>query len=255
MHDTKDLLESMRYSIQQTIPLGKIGIAFSGGVDSTLLAKLCSDLKFDLVLLTIGFSKSHDILFAQQVNQTLSYKHHILEIDSTEFDDTVQNIEKIISVDNLSWIENGIAFYYISKLANSLGIDNIVTANGIDELFCGYNAYREVADQIDFLSTMVDRKITNELDMLNAINNVTSIFTVKSFQPFLSAPFINFAKQLPFSCKIHGTDDLMRKHIIRDAAYSIDIPKLSCFKPKKAMQYGSLIHKKLLKSKFHDRSF
>ena len=255
MYDTKDLLKSMKCSIQHTLPSGKIGIAFSGGVDSTLLAKLCSDLKFDLVLLTIGFNKSHDILFAQQVNQTLSYEHHILEIDSTEFDNTIQDIKKIISFDNLSWIENGIAFHYISKLANSLGIVNVVTANGIDELFCGYNAYREVANQIDSLSAMMDRKITNELDMLNAINNITSVFAVKSFQPFLSIPFIDFAKRLPFSCKIYGTDDLMRKHIIRDAAQSIDIPEFSCFKPKKAMQYGSLIHKKLLKSKFHDKSF
>ena len=49
----------------------------------------------------------------------------------------------LIKTDNLSWNENSIAFYYVSKLAKSLGISTVVTANGIDELFCGYNSYRE----------------------------------------------------------------------------------------------------------------
>ena len=67
-----------------------------------------------------------------------------MEIDSNTFPDISTKIHKTIKTENLSWNENCIAFYYVSKLAKSLELDTVITANGIDELFCGYNAYREV---------------------------------------------------------------------------------------------------------------
>ena len=49
--------------------------------------------------------------------------------------------------------------------------------------------------------------------------------------------------------KIKDKDDLVRKHIVRKLAISIGVPEESALKLKKAMQYGSLIHKNLLKVK------
>ena len=81
----KKLLENITTSISETVKVKKIGIAFSGGVDSTLISKICSDMNFDVTLLTIGFSESHDILFAKHVNEFLKYPHHVLEIDPDTF--------------------------------------------------------------------------------------------------------------------------------------------------------------------------
>ena len=139
----KQLLDNIKNSISETVKVKKIGIAFSGGVDSTLISKICSDMNYDVTLLTIGFPESHDILFAKEVNEFLKYPHHVLEIDSDTFPDISSKINQMIKTDNLSWNENCIAFHYVSKLASSLDLDTVVTANGIDELFCGYNAYRE----------------------------------------------------------------------------------------------------------------
>ena len=46
------LLENIKNSISDVVPKKKIGIAFSGGVDSTLVSKICTDMGFDVVLLT-----------------------------------------------------------------------------------------------------------------------------------------------------------------------------------------------------------
>ena len=140
----EDLLEHIRTSISNTVKEERIGIAFSGGVDSTLVSKICADMEYDITLLTIGFSESHDISFAKKVNEFLNYDHRILEINPETFRDVSKKIHNIINTENLSWNENCIAFYYVSKLAQSLDLHTVVTANGIDELFCGYNAYREV---------------------------------------------------------------------------------------------------------------
>ena len=96
---------------------------------------------------------------------------------------------------------------------------------------------------------MMDAKLDNELKMMKAVNSVASEFGVKILQPLLSEIFIRFAKTVPLSEKIHDKYDLTRKHAIRKAAIQAGVPELSANKRKKALQYGSKIHKNLLKSR------
>lgn len=246
----KKLLENIQNSISETVSKKKIGVAFSGGVDSTLISKICFEMNYDITLLTIGFTDSHDILFAKEVNSFLKYPHHILEINPETFADITTKIHETIKTENLSWNENCIAFYYVSKLANSLNLDTVITANGIDELFCGYNAYREAFSGGESqIMEVMNTKLDNELKMMKAVNLIASEFKVQILQPLLSATFIEYAKTIPISEKIHDSEDLYRKHIIRKLASEIKIPEISYTKRKKALQYGSKIHKALLKTK------
>ena len=244
------LLENIKDAIEKTVPKNKVGIAFSGGVDSTLLSKIIHDMEYDFTLLTVGFSQSHDILFAKEVNEQLNYPHKILEIEPEPFEKITKEINQKIKTENLSWNENCIAFYYVSRLAQSLNIDTVVTANGIDELFCGYNAYRDVvSDGESKVLELMDSKLENELQMMKAVNMIASEFKVKIIQPLLSSEFIDFAKTIPLDQKILDSEDLMRKHAIRKLAKDIGVPEISYSKRKKALQYGTKIHRKLLKTR------
>jgi len=246
----KQLLDEMQNAVKSTVTDKKIGVAFSGGVDSTLLAKLVKDLGYDIHLLTIGFHDSHDINFAKEVNQILSFPHRVSEIDPEKFKDVSQKINHTIKSDNLSWNENSIAFYYVAELAQKNGLKTVVTANGIDELFCGYNSYREAIEKgEDEVVKMMNEKLKNEGEMMVAINAVTAEFDVTMIQPFLSPSFVDYAKKIPISEKIHGPDDMKRKHAIRELAMDYGIPEVAAQKQKKALQYGSQIHKSLLKSR------
>ena len=246
----EQLLTEMQNAVKDTVSDKKIGVAFSGGVDSTLLAKIVKDLGYEVHLLTIGFHDSHDINFAKEVNQILNFSHSISEIDPGKFKEITEKIHQIIKSDNLSWNENSIAFYYVAELAQKNGLKTVVTANGIDELFCGYNSYREAIEAgEDEVVRMMNEKLENEKEMMVAINAVTAEFGVKMIQPFLLPNFIEYAKKIPISEKIHGPDDIQRKHPVRELAMDYGVPEVAAQKRKKALQYGSQIHKSLLKSR------
>ena len=242
------LHEQIILAIENMIKPQKIGVAFSGGVDSSLMAKICSDLGFEVTLLTLGFESSHDIEFSKKIAGLLRLKHITYAIEEEQFQQIAKETQNEISTDNLSWNENCIAFHYVSKLAQKNGIDKVLTSNGIDELFCGYNAYREVVDDgQNAIMTIMESKLENEIKMMKEVNRISSKFGVKILQPLLSEDFIEFAKSMPMDEKIKNRDDLVRKHIIRQLALSVGVPSESALKRKKALQYGSLIHKNLMK--------
>jgi len=224
--------------------INKIGIAFSGGVDSTLLAMICKNMNIDTTLLTVGFPDSNDIEFSKSISHKINMNHKILEIEKGDLPVITKRIKNEISCSNTSHIENCIAFNYIAKLASNNDIRVVLTANGFDELFCGYNNFRFIFNQgNDTINKTIESKILNELELTNEIKQVAKEYRVSILQPFLSKGFISVAMKFPIYNKIVGNDDVLRKHIIRKIALSFDLPPEVIFRRKKAIQYGSLIHK------------
>ena len=118
----------------------------------------------------------------------------------------------------------------------------------MDELFCGYDRYRSRFDfGLESVMEFMDEKLTNEFHLVSEVSRVVDMNHIKSIQPFLTKKFIDFSKKIPLEYKITGSSDRLRKHIIREIATDLGVPKESATYPKKALQYGSLIHKNLLK--------
>jgi asparagine synthase (glutamine-hydrolysing) len=232
----------------------KVVIAFSGGVDSSLLAKICKDLGKQVHLVTIGFANSHDIIFSKSISGSLSLatNHIAYEIKEGNILDDIKFVKSKLSCNVLSHIENCIAFLQISKIIkyHELG-DSFLTANGFDELFCGYDRYRSYYQSggEESVTTYMEEKLTNEDHMMKEISHVIAELNIYSYQPFLSKAFVKYAKSIPMEYKINGQDDMLRKHILREVAMKIGVPKKAAMHPKKAIQYGSMIHKYLLKNK------
>jgi asparagine synthase (glutamine-hydrolysing) len=219
-------------------------IAFSGGIDSALLSQICLDLGKKISLLTIGFPNSHDLEFSKHIASKFAIPHIVEEIDIDRFRQAILDIKVKIQCNNTSHIENCIAFHFIAELANRNKFRYVLSANGCDELFCGYDRYREIYGQgSDKIMKFMDERLENEFKLMEEINLISSEFGVQTRQPFLSKEFIKYAKTIPVDLKIKGKDDKIRKHILREVAISIGVPKESALSPKKALQYGSLIHK------------
>ena len=241
----KELQCALRDAVNSAIPVKDLAIAFSGGVDSTLLSIICRDLGKNVTLLTVGFTGSHDISFSKEIASKIDMTHRLVELEPRTFQVDLEHVQKTVTCGNTSHIENCIAYYYIAKTARSHDLDMVATANGFDELFCGYDGYRAVyAKGEPAIFEYMDSKIKNELLLVQEISAIAAEFSVQVRQPFLSGKFVDFAKnKIPLNQKIRGKNDMMRKHILRQAAISMGVPTDSALKPKKALQYGSQIHK------------
>lgn len=231
-------------AVSRNAPESALGIAFSGGIDSAMLAVICSRLGKQLTLITTGFPGSHDLVFSKHISALLGFNQRTLVIEKEDFMKTLAYVRKVIPCDNTSHIENCLAYHYIATAAKQEGLQIVLSANGCDELFCGYNSYRLAFDKgPQGLSSLMEEKIANEYQLVGEISAITNELGITVRQPFLDPHFISFAKTIPLEFKIRGSDDMLRKHILRDFALSLGVPRESAMKPKKALQYGSLIHK------------
>ena len=221
-----------------------LAVAFSGGVDSSLLAQLCNNIGTKVTLLTVGFPGSQDIEFSKLIATKLGLPHKLLELEKEDFQNKQRYICQRLGCGNISHIENCIAFYYLGMLARQNGLGLILTANGCDELFCGYDGFRSIYGYGNArILRLIHEKIENEVILMKEVESIVTEFDIKAKHPFLSEKFISVALKIPINNKIKGDDDFIRKHILREVAVMIGVPQEAAVKPKKALQYGSLIHK------------
>jgi asparagine synthase (glutamine-hydrolysing) len=243
------LLSALRQALYNAVSeniyeIHQVAVAFSGGVDSSLLAMICHNLNKKVTLVTIGFSGSHDIDFSKRIASKMGIEHKVYEIDYDDFQENLQRIRQLIRCENLSHIENCVAYFYICRLAKQNHVNLVLSANGCDELFCGYDRYRTVYPRGEAeISKLMEDSLANEFALMAEIKILAAQLGGQVRQPFLSPSFIQFAKTIPINQKIKGPDDMTRKHILRHAALAVGVPEESAMKPKKALQYGSSIHK------------
>jgi asparagine synthase (glutamine-hydrolysing) len=248
-----DLKKALYEAASESISESEVAVAFSGGVDSSLLAKICHDLGKKIMLVTVGFPGSHDVEFSRGIAAKMGMTQKIVEIDYRHFQDDVLQVRQTIRCENTSHIENCIAYLYIARAAVQSGLRVVLSANGCDELFCGYNGYRAAYSGGEAaIVKLMDDKLANEFALMEEISVVVRQFGVLVRQPFLSCGFIEFAKSIPVDQKIRSSDDMLRKHALRQVALEIGVPQESAMKPKKALQYGSSIHKFFKKTRSHN---
>jgi asparagine synthase (glutamine-hydrolysing) len=233
-----------------------LAVAFSGGIDSSLLAQLCNNIGTKVILLTVGFPGSPDIEFSKVIATKMGLPHKSLELEKSDFHSKQRYICEKLGCGNISHIENCLAFFYLGMLARQNGLGLILTANGCDELFCGYDRFRSIYEYGNArIIQLIHEKIESEVILMKEVESIISEFGIKAKHPFLSEKFISVALKISIEKKIKGYDDFIRKHILREAAVMIGVPQEAAAKPKKALQYGSLIHKNFKDSTFKVANF
>jgi asparagine synthase (glutamine-hydrolysing) len=235
----------------------RLAIAFSGGVDSSLLAKLCAATTHDVTLVTVGFQSARDIELSRTLQHTLQLPlvDHVFNLN--EIEEGLSHVLQVIEWTRIARLEISLGFYFIFQLASAFHLSHVLSAHGTDELFCGYHAYRGVySDQGALIRLMKKFVKTAQADKVE-IDKLAKLFNIDYQCPFLSDAFIEYAMNLPLDLKITHQDDVVRKHLLRQVATELGVPPHIATRPKKAFQYSAGIHKalqRLAKNRGHSRN-
>jgi asparagine synthase (glutamine-hydrolysing) len=133
------LEETVRMRLMSDVPLGMF---LSGGVDSSAIAALIKrDASGPVKTFAVGYEEARfsELSYAAQVARTLGTDHHEITVGMDQFFDHLP--ELIWHEDKpITW-PSSVSLYFVSKLAAEQ-VKVVLTGEGSDELFGGYERYR-----------------------------------------------------------------------------------------------------------------
>ncbi|MCE5214826.1 MAG: asparagine synthase (glutamine-hydrolyzing) [Methanobacterium sp.] len=227
--------------------LTEVGIMFSGGIDSTLLAFLTDDLGMETILYSVGHKDSADLKFAQKTADHMGLPLKIKKINQEDVRKYLPLVLESIEEFNIMKLGVGMPGYISSKMAHEDGIKVMLSGQGADELFAGYHRYLKLYQEH---GQDADKYILDDIFNLYQVNlerddKVTMANQVELRVPYLDLDVINIAINIPMKYKINSENDPQRKCILREIAQELGVLEENVKRPKKAAQYGSGIDKML----------
>ena len=121
----------------------EVGCFLSSGVDSSYVSTYFADQK----TFTVGFDfgeKYNEISWAQRLSEKIGVDHHTKVITSEEYWDSISKIQYFM--DQPLADPSCIALYFVSNLASKF-VKVVLSGEGTDELFGGYQVYRSPMNQ------------------------------------------------------------------------------------------------------------
>lgn len=246
----KQLKIKLISSVEKRIKgLSKVGVMFSGGIDSTLLAHLSQELGVETILYSVGHEDSADFKFAQKTANQMGLPIQLQRVTREDVKNYLPPVLNAIEEFNLMKLGVGMPGYIAAEMAHADGVKVILSGQGADELFAGYHRYLEFyrkhkEETQSYLKTDIYNLYHVNLERDDA---VTMANTVELRVPYLDLDVINMAMNIPMKYKIDNTDEQLRKCILREIAQDLGVPEENVKRPKKAAQYGSGIDKMLRK--------
>ena len=229
--ETKQCIEILENAVREC---KSEWIALSGGLDSSILAHLRKDQKPQTMTIITKDFLGTDLTFAQIIAKHVGLPLSLIQVNMEEVLDSINETIKILGNFNDIEIRNSIVPYiYLTTLKNK-GINSVITGDGADEVFGGYN----------FLLKKSDNEIEDELKRIKKIMHFPSKDIARSLDmevetPFLNEDMIKFSDDLPVSKKINSKEGKkFGKWILRET-FEEYLPNNITWREKSPMQDGS----------------
>ena len=171
-------------------------LMLSGGLDSSVLAALARPN----YSITIAYGASApDVDYARKVAASLDLNHVLLILNDDAILELAESVIRELSTFDPMEVRNSIVALAGIRQAKSDGFSNIMTGDGCDELFAGYNYLSRYYGNL--------AKLESELERLWSVMHFSSKSLAVSEQmqvmtPFLDTEFASYAKSIPVSLKI-----------------------------------------------------
>ncbi len=241
------LLES---TIDRVRDVREVALAFSGGLDSAVVAVLAKMSGVDVHLISVGLENQQELQHAESASRALELPIHIQTYNINDVKEAVSKALWLIEEPNLMKVGIAIPFFWTAEIAQKIGCSVLLAGQGSDELFGGYQRYLAA---LDLKGAEALQKILYQDIISSYGTNFQRDYPVCAFHkvelrlPFIDREVMSFALSLPLELKIASTKDSLRKRVLRKVAENLEIPNSISYRTKKAIQYATGTDKALRK--------
>lgn len=247
----KQLQKLLRRSVDGRVSgLREIAVAFSGGLDSGLIAFLAKNSGADVHLVHVGLRDQLETDYAKKVAEELKLPIHVQLYNEEDVEKTLLRVLWLIEESDPVKASIGIPFYWAAEKTAEMGFKVMLAGQGADELFGGYKRYAD--DYLRYGDEKVHEILFSDVVRMYETNferdfKICNFHNLELLLPFATYQIAKFAINLPVELKIKLPDDGLRKLVLRRAAENLGLPQFIAERPKKAIQYATGISKVLKK--------
>ncbi|MBD3318290.1 diphthine--ammonia ligase [Candidatus Woesearchaeota archaeon] len=224
-------------AIKKRIPHQKIGLLFSGGLDSTVLAKYFKDHGHEVTLYTAAIKDANakDLDAAIRAARALDVPLKVRELARDDIPQYLSRIVPLIEDSNVVKVGVALTFFLACELAKEDGCKVVFSGLGSEEIFAGYERHKKALDVnkecVWGLLKMYERDLYRD-------DVITMALHLELRLPFLDRSLVEYVLRVPGEYKISGD---LTKLLLRDIAREWGVPEEFASRKKIAAQYGSKI--------------
>jgi len=235
---TRDkLIDSVERQMMGDVP---VGVFLSGGLDSSLVAAIAARWQERrgerLKTFAVGTEDSPDLLAARQVAEFLGTEHHERIYTAEDALRLLPDVVRTIESYDPSLVRSAVPNYMLAAMTAD-HVKVVLTGEGADEIFAGYEYLREIDDDAELHDEIV--RMIEGLHNLNLqrCDRVTMAFGLEARVPFLERDVIELGLKLPPGWKLSG-EDQPEKRLLR-AAFEGWLPDQFLWRAKSQFGDGS----------------
>jgi asparagine synthase (glutamine-hydrolysing) len=247
---TLTLDELFTNAVGKIVPRGA-GIAFSGGLDSALVAFAAKSAGLEPELISVGLKGQRELAHAETIAKSFGLPIDIEELSSSEILNALPNVVNIIETTDPVIVGISVPIYFACQKAHEMGLSYIAAGQLSDELFGGYGKFEDtiLRDGADKLGKeMFDSVVAASVKDFDPGDKLAVAAGLELCCPFAYLPLVERSLRLPSSLRVNLTKGkVIRKYILRRLAAHMSLPESVVDRPKKAVQYSSGVQKVLLK--------
>jgi asparagine synthase (glutamine-hydrolysing) len=238
-----DLAEAIEGAVVKSVGgLGRVAVAFSGGVDSSVLA-VCARRQAEVVACCAAASGARDeekaVAAAEALGVRLITSRLMPKIVEAELREMRLSFEPTL-MDRSLWC----LYSVVSRSAAEAGAEAILLGQLSDELFGGYAKYQTAMEREgeEAARALMEQDVRAYAERGKARDFDACSHWLSPRLPFEEEGVVRLGLSLPISYKIRRGE---RKAVLRRAAVLLGVPEELAGAPKKAAQYSSGMQKLL----------
>lgn len=209
-------------------------IAISGGLDSTIIAYFIKERKPKSIAIIAKDFVASDLTYSQRVSKEFNISLAINQVSTTDILNAIEETIKILKNFNDIEIRNNVVMYLAIKWAKDQNSSGIITGDGADELFAGYN----------FLIKKSEEELEKEIQRVCSVmhfptHEIGKALGITVESPFLNENVIEFAKTVPSNLKVREEKTKKYGKWILRKTFEKNIPMQIAWREKSPMQDGA----------------